>query len=628
MLTRYKTDVTQKPRFFLGFVTSACALTILILCAIFLSVNVSASTTTSASADIIVNLNSTISIRTLDSTATSEIDSLDLSLTPIPNGKFIKDTTVVDVATSNSTGYMLYMQSNYVNPNASPAGTYTTSLIHNDSAVNYTIPTIDTTISESTFSAPNTGGTANPYVDHWGYSITEKAESGTYHPIPAHGGQDLINDTVDTAVEHSYTPVTIGVNVDNNIASGTYSNSLEFTAIGNQLPVDYTLVFDGNSSALPAGYPINDVPATMERSVTATSYTFTIPTTISASESSTGKETSANPKTNYYGFVGWSEDANSRVGSGSGPDGLYLPGDTFTIVVDTSLAESEQSKRTLYAFYEPLEFFTIANMQDMTNAYCTEVTTPSNTIKNIAAADVANYIDTTGIHHGDTSYVAQRTLSDIRDSKKYIIRKMADGNCWMVDNLKFELQANKTYTGVNNATGNTITFNTGAVCGNGNTDAACIMNGNTVYGNTYDTWYYSWYAATAGSGTSSMVNQDAPYSICPAHWRLPTNYTNTSHPSGGADKSWGSLLNTYGISPNNHNSDTEYKTLEAFPFNLSRVGWFNSGAFRNNGYGVWWPTTADSTATYAHSMTFGTTVVNPQGDSSKYHGFNVRCVAI
>ena len=219
-------------------------------------------------------------------------------------------------------------------------------------------------------------------------------------------------------------------------------------------------------------------------------------------------------------------------------------------------------------------------------------------------------------------------MSDIRDGKTYTVRKMADGNCWMAENLKFELQAGKTYTGVNNANGNTITFNTGAVCGNGNTNAACIMNGNTAYNSTYDSWYYNWYAATAGSGTESMVNQDAPYSVCPAHWRLPTNYTNTSYPSGGADRSWGYLLNVYGISPENHTSDSEWQTLVAQPFSLPRAGYFYSGAFQNSGGGGWWSTTAYSTATNAYYLNFATTGVRPQSYQYKYRGYNVRCVAL
>ena len=220
-------------------------------------------------------------------------------------------------------------------------------------------------------------------------------------------------------------------------------------------------------------------------------------------------------------------------------------------------------------------------------------------------------------------------MSDIRDGKTYTVRKMADGNCWMAENLKFELQANKTYTGVNNTTGNTITFSTGAICGNGNTNAACIMNGNTTYDSTYDTWYYNWYAATAGSGTASMVNQDAPYSICPAHWRLPTNYTNKQYPSGGANKSWGYLVNAYGISPENHASDSEWQALVGQPFSLPMAGYFNSGTFQNNGGGYWLSTTAHSTATNAYYLRFSKGGVSSQASNpGKYDGLNVRCIAI
>ncbi|MBR2588869.1 hypothetical protein IKE84_00795 [Candidatus Saccharibacteria bacterium] len=222
-------------------------------------------------------------------------------------------------------------------------------------------------------------------------------------------------------------------------------------------------------------------------------------------------------------------------------------------------------------------------------------------------------------------------MSDIRDGKTYTVRKMADGNCWMAENLKFKLEANKTYTGVNNTTGNTITFSTGAICGNGNTNAACIMNGNTAYDSTYDSWYYSWYAATAGSGTSSMTTNDgdAANSICPVHWRLPTNYTNKQYPDGGANKSWGYLVNAYGISPENHASDSEWQTLVGQPFNLLHAGYFSMGTFHNNGIGYQWHATSSIHASDAYRLGFNTALIHPQDSQGpKFYGFNVRCVAI
>ncbi len=287
----------------------------------------------SSTADVVLNLTSAISIRTLDSTASSEIESLDLELTPTPSGRFVKDTTIVDVATSNTTGYMLYMASDYTNPHTSTSESpvYTTDMIHSDTNVasNYSIPTIDpthggtsagTTISEAEFSMANSS-----YKNRWGYSLTEKNVAGTYNAIPAYNSPDTINSTVSTAVEHSYTPVTVGVNVDTNIASGVYTNELEFTAIANALPTLFTLNFNGNTTDT-----VTDLPNPMTHSTVAAQYTFTIPTII--------------PTTSQEGYV--LKEWNTKA-DGTGTS--YMPGDEFTIVADASLVEP--GERTLFAVW-------------------------------------------------------------------------------------------------------------------------------------------------------------------------------------------------------------------------------------------------------------------------------------
>ncbi|MBR2588867.1 hypothetical protein IKE84_00785, partial [Candidatus Saccharibacteria bacterium] len=310
------------------------------------------------------------------------------------------------------------------------------------------------------------------------------------------------------------------------------------------------------------------------------------------------------------------------INSFSCPEGYtcsgYSTGTSATAQYTVTVKNNSTTSGGTITITQTSAFFTISNMQQMTTAICNSATTPAKT---------ATTADTSGNQGGNTAYYPQRTLKDTRNNTSYVVRKLADGNCWMSSNLKFQLEANKTYTGVDNTTGNTITFSTGNACSN---NGACIMNGNTAYNSTYDSWYYSWYAATAGSGTSSMTTNDgdATNSICPAHWRLPTNYTNKQYPDGGANKSWGTLVKAYGISPENHASDTEYKTLEAFPFNLPRAGYFRSGAFQNVGGGHWWSSTADSTATNAYYLDFYTTGVNPQHGYVKYFGFNVRCVSI
>ena len=77
----------------------------------------------------------------------------------------------------------------------------------------------------------------------------------------------------------------------------------------------------------------------------------------------------------------------------------------------------------------------------------------------------------------------QWTLTDTRDSKEYIVRKLADGNCWMVQNLDLELRTNmtltaddtdiNTYRDPNTGNGNTVM----GVIGNATDDAAAEANG-------------------------------------------------------------------------------------------------------------------------------------------------------
>ena len=130
--------------------------------------------------------------------------------------------------------------------------------------------------------------------------------------------------------------------------------------------------------------------------------------------------------------------------------------------------------------------------------------------------------------------VAQRTLYDIRDSNSYTIAKLADGNCWMTQNLR--LTGRRTLTSANS----NVSSNWTLPAANTSFPTSCVntaynmSSGNTTYGN-----YYNWYAATAGTGTCSMSSGNASSSICPKGWRLPT--------SGGAGE-FRNLNSKYGSS--------------------------------------------------------------------------------
>ncbi len=580
----------------------------------------------SATTDVVLNLTSAISIRTLDSTASSEIESLDLELTPTPSGRFVKDTTIVDVATSNTTGYMLYMASDYTNPHTSTSESpvYTTDMIHSDTNVasNYSIPTIDpthggtsasTTISEAEFSTANSS-----YKNRWGYSLTEKNVAGTYNAIPAHNSPDTINSTVSTAVEHSYTPVTVGVNVDTNIASGTYTNKLEFTAIANALPTVFTLSYAPNTGS---GDTASNMPEPQTITTVSSQYTFTIPNTI--------------PTTSQEGYV--LKEWNTK------PDGTgdsYQPGDAFTIIADSSLMDP--GARTLYAIWEENNFWTITYMQDMTPEICASVKTPSNAtgtnvnavvldtdgVSTVSGAKatytVRNMADYNTLVTADNQpYVAQRTLYDIRDNKPYTIRRLADGACWMTSDLAFELQENTNYIGSKND-GTTFTFNTGVrSSGQENT----ILNINSVTSSV--SHYYTWYAATAGMGDDSLpLYTRIDGSICPSGWMLPSSYLiSTTDPSFGLY-----AMAYFGTSSS---TSSGVSKLVSFPMDLTKAGYYYSGSYYDGRYYdmVYWssvrsPRSAYTLETIVNHSTGALGTFYPDAYNYGYYGVPVRCVAI
>ena len=212
-------------------------------------------------------------------------------------------------------------------------------------------------------------------------------------------------------------------------------------------------------------------------------------------------------------------------------------------------------------------------------------------------------------------------MYDIRDNKPYTVRKLADGNCWMTDNLALELTAGTPVEASLNTSATAYTF-TPTSCG---TNGACAMNGNTVYGSTFNTYYYSWYAATAETGTSSQTNTDASASICPVGWRLPANYTIDSA------KSYGSLTNAYNFTSNGANNyQTHDAELESSPLSFARFGaYYNGSQTYANQYGDYWTSTSSSSSGHSYYFDYGGGHTYPQQNNlSKYYGFNVRCVAL
>ena len=313
---------------------------------------------------------------------------------------------------------------------------------------------------------------------------------------------------------------------------------------------------------------------------------------------------------------------------------------TFGTKVDTSLPSGTYSNDVVVSVVANPEYVPslsqIDNMQEMTSAIC--------------AASTEN--ETT-------------RLTDTRDGKKYWVAKLKDGNCWMTQNLDFDIPAggltsadsdvtstwNSSSAYPPTATSTTISgnsSNTGTLSwdlgmyvksdpdGYSNycnqvanlSDSSCTSAGwtdvssmtpmddgttNTVIsGNTYNAHYlvgnlYQWNAATAGTG-GTITGTNATDSICPKGWRFPT-----SRSGGEFDVLVGELDST---------------TITQAPYYFNPSGYVYSGSLRfagNDGY--YWSSTASSSTSSAYSLRFYSGYVSPSTNYYRYGGFSVRCLA-
>ena len=240
---------------------------------------------------------------------------------------------------------------------------------------------------------------------------------------------------------------------------------------------------------------------------------------------------------------------------------------------------------------DKLTFDNIASMQDMTPEICAATTTPNRT---------ATTLDTDGSHHGDPNYVPTKTLIDTRDNNTYTVSKLADGKCWMTQNLRI---INKTITPADSDVTTNFTIPASSISG--------FSSGQYDTSNAYvdsDGGFYNWYTATAGTGTRSMSSGNTTVSICPKGWRLPTI----------------GYAGDFKILYDNYNPSS---ALRSNPVNLTLSGYVSSNSRNSQGsVGFYW-SSAVASKYYAYYLSLDASNVDPANNTNKFNGFSVRCIA-
>ena len=250
---------------------------------------------------------------------------------------------------------------------------------------------------------------------------------------------------------------------------------------------------------------------------------------------------------------------------------------------------------------------------------------------------------------GDSTYVY-----DNRDNEIYLISKLADGKCWMLENLRLDFTDSTILNGL--STSNTHVDSASLVS---------LRSGNRSAGDQYardgfsgSNWtesyrsyqpminvsrtvndtqytkntispvtngigsgkigvYYNYCAASAGSycyDSSDGVDvantlSDAKYDICPAGWRMPT---------GSSSGEYEALYEDYSY------DETTFNTNLSLPFS----GYFSSPSLNELGTrGRFWTSTWYDTWDM-YNLRVNSSQVSNYNTNDRYDGLPVRCLAM
>ena len=367
-------------------------------------------------------------------------------------------------------------------------------------------------------------------------------------------------------------------------------DSIKGTTIGLSAYNPYTLTYDGNGASNEFGM---GTQTTFDRDagyIPMELYDNSVVTLLAPNYKRTG-----------YGFIGWSTD--SSAASHLATATLYGPNETITVDQTLLAAADNTGDVKLYATWLPSS----GNLQNWSG--CSSMSVGSIT-----------------------------ALTDTRDNDTYAVAKLADGNCWMIENLRLGGTSPMELTAANTQSAGTLPAAT-STWGTGDTDQNLDVENtvnppyevaydrnvrNYAYGN-----YYS-YATAINSTANIPYDTDATTSICPAGWALPSR----------------SIYGGLGATLRDNDSGlVTSSNFRSYPNNfLIASGGINAnGVFSNyftgGGsyvYADYWTSHSGSQSYYRLSYVLSIyigdanidTLTNQHsgGPSYKYRGYSVRCV--
>ena len=471
-------------------------------------------------------------------------------------------------------------------------------------------------------------------------TIQSNAEGSfeTWHSIP--------NTNTKVAEYHantgsSTTDATLGVKLETTYAAYISSSQPADTYVGQ---VKYTMVHPYTEEPplrpqiTPSGkicyYPNgSNVDGTMGCQNVASSVTL-----LASNFSRTG-----------YGFAGWSNKFDYATNPNQ--EGIKFYGPNETISLNYADYAGEGKGLSLYAVWIKSQG-SIQNTSKVSEACNRLITAPTDGTANLESV---------------------AAFTDSRDNNTYAIAKLADGKCWMIENLRLDntaehnsdgalaqgydssfigladaesehftysdTTANSLYTIENNIDGKkTISGDRQAYrfprYNNTNTSnrassPAPAFNSVSMY--SYGN-YYTWHAAIADT-TDYYKGDHNTTSICPTGWRLPLGDTSTgdieqgeadiSNKVGGFSYLDRQMGGTGIRQPANEAASLRWRK---FPNNFLYSGYFvPSYAYQRSLYGHYWSSTTDYYSSFILDLSYSG--VDPARTiDNKTTGNSIRCI--
>lgn len=504
-----------------------------------------------------------------------------------------------------------------------------TLYLNGDSTSPKTIPASTGTLAAPASILGNNLGT-------WGYTTEANATINSNFIGLTNTAAQLVTKASASATGGDNINVFYGVSVLPTTAPGNYTLAESSQGAGDNAIV-YALIPNVNCANYTIRYNDNGANSTTTMGITH-----------NVVENDEVTLAASNYQRANYGFAGWSTVAldpdsssfQTDLATAKAAGKVFGPNETVTVdatLLSQPVVENGVQYITLYAIW----------------------------VKPAQNAVLQNWQGCSSLNNGDVI-----ALRDQRDNDVYAVAKLADGKCWMIENLRLDADASHNTDGllaqgyggvfaglaesesgtfqyittanslyyIGTQSG-TATINVGSYNGpqyriprynNANTDPTTVTSSTTATNQTTYSYgnVYSWPAAIADTTYYDTINTSVTStSICPKGWRLPLGGNKSNEAN---NEFWNLIVEEInnGINPDNYSdswapyySGTEgngvSKLIRKYPNNFIYSGWLSDARATGEHYrgtaGRYWTSTVKDDS-IAFTMYLGNTLVYPGND--------------